>query len=51
MFIYILALLWALANPTPNCSNYNNNNGQVTTLDDDDTGGETGPIKPKPPTP
>lgn len=54
MFTYIFALLWALMNPTPTCTNtdYNNNNGQVTTMDDDgDTGGETGPIKPKPPTP
>jgi hypothetical protein len=52
MLAYILALIWALTNPAHNCTNTNNNNEQVTTMDDgDDTGGETGPIKPKPPTP
>jgi hypothetical protein len=52
MLAYILALIWALTNPAHNCHNHNHNhnNGQVTTLDDGDTGGETGPIKPKPPT-
>lgn len=51
MFLYIIALIWALMNPVHNSTNVNNNNGQVITLSDgDDTGGENGTIPPKPPT-
>lgn len=61
MLKYILALIWALTNPSHNHVNCNPNTGQITTLDDggdeedgDDTGGQTGNIPtnpPKPPTP
>ena len=51
MLPYIIALFGALMNPVPNPTIVNNNNGQVTTLDDGgDTGGENGTIPPKPPT-
>lgn len=55
MLPYILALFWALINPTLNHTNSHACNGQVTVMDDDgdddDTGGETGTIPPKPPKP
>jgi hypothetical protein len=52
MFIYFIALLWALITPTHNQTNSNTGYEQVTTMDDDgDTGGETGTIPPKPPKP
>lgn len=45
MLTYFIALFWALVTPTHNHIN-------STTMDDDgDTGGETGTIPPKPPTP
>ena len=59
MLKYILALIWALTNPTHNHFNCDPNTGQVTTFDDDgddggdggDTGGETGTPPPQPPKP
>lgn len=49
-------MFWAFACPTHTHKHTHHNNSQVTTLDDDgdggeDTGGETGRIPPKPPTP
>jgi hypothetical protein len=49
MLPYIIALLWALINPSLNHANSYTSNGQVTVMDDgSDTGGETGTIPPKP---
>lgn len=50
MYHIIFALLWAMACPNFSGSTISNNNGQVTTMNDD-TGGETGTIPPKPITP
>jgi hypothetical protein len=52
MLFYIIALFWALINPAHNHTNSNTNNEQVSVMDEaGDTGGETGTIPPKPPTP
>lgn len=49
MLTYFIVLLWALISPAINHTNSNTCNEQVTVMDD--TGGETGTIPPKPPTP
>jgi hypothetical protein len=49
MLTYFIALFWALINPAINHANCNTSNQQVSVMDD--TGGETGTIPPKPPTP
>lgn len=52
MITYLIALFWALITPAINHANSNTCNQQVTVMDDaGDTGGETGTIPPKPPTP
>gem|GEM_PF-779143 len=53
MLPFILAIFWAFVCPSHTNTNHNHNpnSGQVTTLDDGDTGGENGPIPTKPPKP
>ena len=48
MMPIIIALFWAFVCPNQSNAHDQHNKSQVTTLDDD-TGGETGRIPPRPP--